>query len=262
MQTSAIKPLAGVRILVTRPREQAESLSQKLRELGAIPVEIPTIEFVPLMDTGRLDNALRKLSEYEWVIFTSVHGVRIVLERMKTLKIGAEVFGTVKVAAVGPATAAELEKLGKSPDHVPREYLTENIAKGLGDVINARVLLLRVDVASEKLPTELRRRGALVDEVTAYRTVLPAEVKDSQVRSVFEKGVDLVTFTSPSTVRNLAQIIGTKELKRYLQTCKIACIGPVTVEAANELGVRVDIVAKTHTIDDLVKGIVSEIRNN
>lgn len=261
MQTTSFKPLAGRKIVVTRPVEEAEVLSEKLRGLGATTVELSTIKIIPPEQLELLNHAVKKLEEYDWVVFTSIHGVRSLTDRMVALKVPLGALAKPKVAAIGPATASELTKHGRSPDFVPREYLSEKIADSLGDLSGKRVLLPRADIASPILPTELRKRGAIVDEVAAYRTVIPEDLTAERVRMVLSKGVDLVTFTSPSTVRNLASVVGSEELLSYLRGAKVGCIGPVTCEAARELGITVDLVAETHTVNALVEAIVNEIRN-
>ncbi len=260
MQATSLRPLSGVRILVTRPIQQSQNLSEKLRRLGASPVELPTIEIAPIENTDSLDHALRRLGEYYWVIFTRVHGVDSVLKRMSELRIEHKALQKVKVATIGPATASALDQAGRKPDYTPAEYLSEKIAQGLGEVNGKRILLLRANIASKKLPALLGERGALVDDVVAYRTIIPRDLTPERLRSIFDEGVDLVTFTSPSTVRNLAQVLGGGELERYLRNVKVACIGPVTVEAVKEMGIRVDIAARNHTADSLVEAIVNEIR--
>ena len=259
MQTSRLRPLSGMRILITRPKHQAEEFSDRLRALGAIPVELPTIEIQPLTNTEQLDLAVRKLKNYRWVVFTSVHGVQSLLDRMAALGVPASDLNYVSVAAIGSATATAFKKIGIRPDYVPDEFLSEKIALGLGDVSGQRFLLPRADVASKKLPDLLRKRGALVDEVVAYRTVVPDDLTSETVHSIFGNGVDLVTFTSPSTIQNLAQVLGQEDLKMLLRKTRVACIGPVTVQAAKELGLGVDIVAMTHTVEALAESIVNEI---
>jgi uroporphyrinogen III methyltransferase/synthase len=259
MQATSIKPLSRVRILVTRPTGQAQTLSEKLRELGATTIELPTIQIVRPENTDSMDTALMSLRNYDWVIFTSVHGIQFFMKRMGELKVAPETFKMVRVAAIGPATAAALELAVKKPDFIPQKYLSEKIVDGLGDVKGKRILLPRADIASNKLPALLRERGAAVDEVVAYWTIIPRELTPERLKSVFAEGVDLVTFTSPSTIRSLAAVMGGEQLEQFLRKVKVACIGPVTLEAAKELGIDVDIVAETHTIDALVKAIVDEI---
>jgi uroporphyrinogen III methyltransferase/synthase len=259
MQTTTHKPLSGLRILVTRPEEQARALSGRLSRLGAATIQVPTIKILPTEDNEAFDKAVTGVTSYDWVIFTSVHGVHFFTERMQALKVPREIIENVRVAAIGPSTATALELAIKKPDYVPKQYLSEKILEGLGDVNGKRVLLPRADIASKTLPAALRARGALVDELTAYRTVVPPELTSERLNSILAGGLDLVTFTSPSTVRNLAEIVGHRELASLLGRVKVACIGPVTEKAANELGIAVDIVAKAHTIDALVEAIVDEI---
>ena len=259
MQAASLKPLFGATILVTRPIEQAQSLSEKLRELGAMTVEVPTIDMIPAENYDTLDEILERLNEYDWIVFTSVHGVRFFLKRMSDLKIAHSALKQVMLAAIGPATASALERTVKKPDLVPTEFLSWKIADGLGDVKGKRILLPRADIASKKLPDLLRERGALVKEVVAYRTIIPPELTRDYLSCIFARGVNLVTFTSPSTVRNFARVLGPDKLGQLLSMVKVACIGPVTLEATKEFGINVDIVSEIHTIDGLVEAIVDEI---
>ncbi|MGA3108241.1 MAG: uroporphyrinogen-III synthase [Candidatus Bathyarchaeia archaeon] len=259
MQTS-LKTLEGLKILITRPEKQNIPLSAKLRNLGATTIELPTITILPPNNTAPLDKSILDISQYDWVIFTSVHGVRFFSQRLKALGEPSDKLKQVKVAAIGPATAAALERLGKEADYVPTQFLSKKIAVGLGDVEGKRILLPRADIASKKLPELLRQRGAEVEEVVAYRTIIPEGLSVDRLKSVLNQGIDVVTFTSPSTVRNLAQIVGANELTVLLKGVKVACIGPVTAEATKELGIHVDIVARTHTIDNLVEAIKNDIR--
>jgi uroporphyrinogen III methyltransferase/synthase len=259
MQTSHLKTLSGMRILITRPKHEADVFSERLRALGAVPIELPTIEIQPPTSTEQLDGVVRRSKDYRWVVFTSVHGVQSFLHRMSALGVPLSALNGVSVAAIGSATANALTRAGVQPDYVPDEFLSEKIALGLGDVRGQRILLPRADIASKKLPDLLRERGALVDEVAAYRTMIPNGLTPERVYAIFSDGVDLVTFTSPSTVRNLAQVLGLEELKKLLRKARVACIGPVTMEAAKELGLAVHVVAMAHTIDSLLEAIVNEI---
>jgi uroporphyrinogen III methyltransferase/synthase len=259
MEAATVKPLLDLKVLVTRPRDQAHALSEKLRALGAVTFELPMIEIAPPQSYAQLDNAIHHLKSYDWIIFTSVHGVRFFLDRLTGLNIALTGDGRVKVAAVGAATAAALKHAGREPDYVPQQYLTEKIAAGLGDLQGRRILLARADIASKRLPEILRERGASVDEVVVYRTMMASDLTREKLESILTKGIDLITFTSPSTVRNLASLLPSEGLDGYLKGCKVACIGPVTHAAAKELSIHVDIVAKNHTIESLVEAIVNEI---
>lgn len=252
------KPLSGMKIVVTRPKSQAGTLSEKLRSLGAVTIELPTIEIAFLQDCPELDAAIRGLKEYDWVVFTSVHGVEFFLNRMAALKIPIHELKSRKVAAIGPSTARALIDLGKNPDYVPDQFLSKRIADGMGDLNGKRILLPRADIASEALPSILREKGAMADDVVAYRTVIPPELTADKVRHVFEEGVDLVTFTSPSTIHYLSRALGENQLSNMLSGTRVACIGPATVEAAKGAGLAVDVVASTHTVDGLIEAIVND----
>jgi uroporphyrinogen III methyltransferase/synthase len=259
MQTASMKRLSGIKIMVTRPKEQTQELSEQLRALGGTVIELPTIEILPPAELAPLDDAAQNLRNYDWVIFTSVHGVRSFLSRLKSLNIPIRNLGLTKVAAIGPVTTSALKSVAIEPKYVPSEYLSERIVQGLGNVRGKRILLPRADIASKVLPTLLRENGAIVAEVAAYRTVAPQELTLERVKELFADGIDLVTFTSPSTVRNLVQVVGKNELVQFLSKVKVACIGPVTVEAVRELGLDVKIISKEHTVNGLVEAIANEI---
>ena len=259
MQTAPLTSLVGVRVLITRSKTENQILAEKLQSLGATTMELPTITIIPPESMEPLDRSIKSLSNYDWLVFTSQHGVKFFADRMTALGEPIERLDQVKVAAVGPGTAAALQKLGKEPDYVPEQFLTEQIVYGLGNVNGKRIQLPRADIASRVLPERLREQGASVDEVVAYRTIVPEDLSMDRLLLVLKQGVDIATFTSPSTVRNLAQLAD-GALGVLLTDVKVACIGPVTAEAAKSLGVHVDIVASNHTIDDLVEAIVNEIR--
>ncbi len=250
------KPLFGRRVLVTRSREQASALSQRLRELGAEPLEYPAIEIAPPKDMTPLDEAIARLPTYDWLIFTSANGVRALVDRMSEKGMDIRALGGPKIAAVGPATAQALQGYGLRVDYMPQVYTTEEIAAGLGDVAGERILLPRAERAPKQLAQALRGKGAVVDEVAAYRTL--AVGAPDELKALLEDGqIDIVTFTSSSTVRNLVRMLdGDIEcLRRSI----VACIGPVTARTAQELGLRVDVVARQHTIAGLVEAIVTAV---
>jgi uroporphyrinogen III methyltransferase/synthase len=253
-------PLQGKRIVVTRAREQASALSERLREAGAEPIEYPVIAFAPPEDWEPLDQALRQIDAYDWVIFTSVNGVKFVTERMQQLGLDLARLGARKIGAIGPATAAELRQAGFTPEFVPREFVAEAVIAQIGDVSGQRVLLPRADLAREALGTGLTAKGAQVDNVTAYRTVLGEA--DADVVGLLQNGqIDAVTFTSSSTVNNffarLEQSGVTPQMvRRLLEPVTIAAIGPITAKTAYEHGLKVAIEAERYTIDGLMGALV------
>ena len=298
LSQKARTPLQGKRILVTRTHEQAHALVDRLRTPGAIPVEFPTIQIVPPLDWTPLDDALRRLCAtntteqsnrmpgqgnheerpYTWLVFTSANGVRSCFDRLLALGFDAQTVRASKVrtAAIGPATAAALARYGITADLVPAQYVAEHVAAALIEdarrrgepLVGRRILLARAAEARKVLVTELQQAGAIVDEVAAYRTVT-AQGDDEQGREVLRllqtHQLDILTFTSSSTVRNFMQWLmdcslqteGTPtDLVIHNPQLKIACIGPITSQTARELGLDVHIEAKEFTIDGLVEAIV------
>ncbi len=250
------RPLFGKRILVTRAREQASELSRQLAELGAEPIEFPVIQILPLDDYAPLDAALAQ--SYDWIIFTSVNGVASVWERLGARGRDARAFANTRLAAIGPATAEELARHGLRADFVPREYVAEAIVEQIGNVAGKRILLPRAGSAREALAQGLRERGAIVDDVAAYRTVTTDAHHPlaQHIRALVERGaIDAITFTSSSTVRGLdAALNHQSEIINHKS--KIACIGPVTAQTARDLGLRVDAIAQEYTLEGLTKALV------
>ncbi|MFC2029173.1 uroporphyrinogen-III C-methyltransferase [Chloroflexota bacterium] len=250
------QPLFGQRVLVTRTRQQASALSARLRTLGADALELPTIRITPPEDWESLDSSIAEISSYDWIVFTSTNGVAYFFERLDRAGLDARALHGIRLAAIGPTTAAELGVRGLRPDYVPGEYVAEAVAAGLGDVRGRRVLLPRADIARPALANLLRAGAAEVAEVAAYRTVRPDSAPDELQDLLAE--INIATFTSSSTVRNLtamAQDAGLN-LARALGHATVACIGPVTAETARKTGLHVDVMAATYTIDGLVEAIV------
>ncbi len=244
-------PLFGRRIVVTRAREQAAALTEKLRELGAGVIETPVIEIRELGDYSELDGAISRLESYDWLVFTSVNGVRFFLKR---LDASARDWRSVRgrICAIGPATARELEKLHIKVDLTPQEYVAEALIEAFAPfpLEGRRVLIPRAKVAREVLPAQLRERGAEVDVVPAYETVMPTGTAE-RCREVLAQGVDWVTFTSSSTVRNFIDAAGAEALKQV----RIASIGPVTSATVRSYGLEAAVEARPYTIDGLVSAL-------
>lgn len=248
------RPLFGKRILVTRARHQASTLSRLLAERGAQPIELPTIEIRSLISTEELDRAILRLGDYQWLVFTSVNGVNAFFARLSVLKRDVRALSGLNVGAIGPATASALETKGIVADYVPPVYTSEGFVSGLASlpVAGKRFLLLRADIADKKLAHGIRRLGAEAHEVPAYRTV-PAAIDAPRLKEMLATGeIDVITFTSSSTVANL---VAKLEGKASLNSTRIACIGPKTADAAARAGLHVDIVATEHTLTGLVAAI-------
>lgn len=249
------QPLFGKRVLVTRSRTQASVLSRLLAERGAQPIELPTIEIQPVPDPSELDQAILDLPGFDWVIFTSTNGVEAFWERLVTLGKDARQFNSVKIGAIGPATAEAIAEHGLYPDLVPVEYTSESIIDGLSerDIKGCRILLPRADIAPGDLVNGLIKLGAETVEVTAYLTKSPADVDDETKQMLLDGTIDIITFASSSTVTNLVKLLG--DDWSVTKKAKIACIGPVTAATAKDAGLQVDIVAKEQTIPGLVAAI-------
>jgi uroporphyrinogen III methyltransferase/synthase len=207
---------------------------------------------------GPLDRALRRIERYDWVVATSANGVRSCLNRARALGIDLAA-ARVRWAAIGPATSGVLRGAGIRVAMTPRRYLTSAIARELREVAGRRVLLPRADVAPPALAQALRARGAVVDEVTAYRTALVPSREGERLRRLISEGrIDTVLFTSASTVRGLVRLLGRG--RRALAGLTIACIGPVTAAAVVDAGLRPHAVAATHTTDGLIRALLGTDR--
>ena len=248
-------PLFGKRVLVTRSRTQASALSEMLIEEGAEPIEVPAIEFSEVEDYSTVDRAIAALHKYSWVIFTSTNGVGAFFARLQALEGDSRSLAGIKVGAIGPATAMALEQHGIKADFVPPQYLSEAIVQGMEtqDLKGARVLLPRADIGTDCLAEGLTRLGAEVEQVPVYRTVMPQDSSEKAKELLSGGTIDLVTFTSSSTVVNLLNLLdGNSSL---LSTPLIACIGPVTASTARDMGLHVDVVAQEHTVAGLVSAV-------
>jgi uroporphyrinogen-III synthase len=227
---SAAQPLAGKRILITRPRASAGRLAEALALQGAAVLLLPTIEIIPPETYAHLDAVLEVISGFDWLVITSANGAAALAERMQFLSISPRQLSHLKVAAIGPATAVAVEKIGLKIAAMPDEYVAEAVVAMLREqVAGRRVLLARAAVARDVIPEELRKCGADVHVVEAYRTVIPAD-SVAQVRALFSEGAplpDAVTFTSSSTVKNFFTLLAAAgiALPRGLQAISI---GPVT----------------------------------
>lgn len=251
-------PLEDLTILVTRTREQSGSFAALLRERGARVVEVPTIEVRPL-DSGPLDAALDRLDHYDWLFFTSANAVDIFFRRYQA---STERYALPKICCIGPATANRVRSSGAEVALLPGVYQAEGIIDEFSalhgqNLEGIRILLPRALVAREILPRQLLERGAKVDLIPVYETVVPTESRALLERILDESGPDLVTFTSSSTVRNFMEIAGERE---DLEKIRCAVIGPITAEAAADAGLEIACMPKNSTVPDLVDAIVDYAR--
>jgi uroporphyrinogen III methyltransferase/synthase len=255
-------PLFGKQIVVTRAAEQAGELSQRLRALGAHPIEFPTIEVIPPAEWRALDHCLQRLGEYDWIVFTSRNAVRFFVERLVGLGFDLRHLKGPRICAIGPRTAEGLEALMIRVDYVPREYRAEAIVEGLTkeNLQGKRILIPRSLMARDLLPDALKKAGAIVDVVEAYRTVIPQK-NPEELRDRLRAGtIDAITFTSSSTVENFVECIGSREIQALLRGIVVASIGPITAETARGLGIETTVMPQEYTIAALVEALVEHFR--
>ena len=263
------RPLFGKRILVTRPESQAAELVDRLLDIGAAPIEAPTIKIEPPEDSGPLDDACAHASTFDWIVFTSVNAVEYFMRQLRQGTRDVRELKGVRLCAVGPATATRIESYGLHVDLVPSTHRAEAVVAALREHepahgSNRRILFPHGDLAREVLPKTLRAEGAEVVDVVAYRTVLADSDRDAGpdvYQILLEQNVDVVTFTSASSVRNLVKILGEEPAADLLNTTTIAAIGPVTAETATALNIDVQIVPSSYTIPALVDAIAEHFRN-
>ncbi len=258
------RPLLGRRIVVTRSREQASDLVGALSDLGAECLECPTIETVPADDTGPLDEAIAQLAAFDWIVFTSVNGVRFFFERLFHLGTDVRALGHIRTAAIGPATAERLKSFGLSSDLVPEAYVAESVVAAFRahDIRGKRLLLPRAQEARQILPEALTAMGATVQEVAAYKTRQAASNADHLIEQLENHRIDLVTFTSASTVKNFKAILPPDRAVELASGLSAACIGPVTADTARQLGFQVHLVAAEYTIPGLCAAILDHFRGS
>ena len=248
------RPMFGKKVLVTRSRSQASRLCTLLEQSGANAIELPTIEIGPLEDFSELDDTLEKISSYDWVIFASANAVESVFERLELQGKDARAMAGMTIGAIGPATAQALAHLGITADFVPTRPVSEAVVQELSsrDWKGVSVLLPSADIGRDELEKGLAGMGATVNRLAAYRNV-PVKGVGDLAKNAFHDGVDVVTFTSSSTVRNLVDMLDGD--RSALDSSFIACIGPVTAATCRELGLRVDLEASEHTVEGLVDAL-------
>ncbi len=264
-------PLTGLRILVGRARHQASALSAGLREQGAAVLEIPFIEIQRSRNYKALDEALARLYQYHWLIFTSVNGVDAFWDRLDELNINRKQLRHLRVAAVGAATKAAIERQAMKVDIVPQEYVAESVVESLhGEVDGKRILLARARVARDLIPLELAKLGATVDVAEVYENVIPRESR-RELRVALKNAKsrpDIITFTSSSSVKHFVALLA-KDLtgridpgRADLQSIRFASIGPITSATLRGAGLPVDIEARQYTVAGLIEAIVGAVKSS
>ncbi|MGE3509506.1 MAG: uroporphyrinogen-III C-methyltransferase [Vicinamibacterales bacterium] len=256
------KPLFGRRILVTRPREQAGEMSEMIEALGGEAIEAPFIRIVPPDDYSELDAACARITQYDWLVFSSANAVEAFMQRLLASPLDLRALSRTRLCAVGPATTERLARYGLKVDLVPAEYRAEAIVDAFaqtGDVRGMSVLIPRADIGREIVGDELRRQGAVVTEVIAYRTVVVDPEREGEpdiYRMLLDHQLDVVTFASASSVRSFVRAFGQDQATDLLRPVAVAAIGPVTAEAAAQYGIHTTIMPAQYTVPALVEAIV------
>jgi uroporphyrinogen III methyltransferase/synthase len=258
LDTLSKRPLHGRRVLITRARHQVEGFRRELVDMGAAVVEIPTLEVKPMPTDERVRKAIAGLGRTALVIFASANAVAIFHKMLVETGADSRALHASKLCAIGQETAEMLEKHGLRPELVTSEYTAEGLAKALEgwEMAGMRVLVPRAEVARDALPSLLAMRGAEVEILPVYQAVCPAPAGAALLRLFGAEGVDVVTFTSSSTVANFVRAFPEDKLPAMLGDAEVACMGPVTADTARKLGLRVDIVAREYTTHGLVQAIV------
>jgi len=256
------RPLFGRRVLVTRPREQAAELVDRLRALGADPIEAPMIRILPPEDSAPLHRAAEDPGAFDWIVFTSANAVEAYMNAVLAEHDLRALKGP-RLCTVGSGTADRLARYGIKADVIPDEYRAEAVLGAVaqaGSLDGAHILLPRSDIGREVVVEQLRAAGAIVTDVIAYRTVLEETHRegDPDVYRMFLEGrIDVVTFTSPSAVRNFVKVYGADPAADLLKNTTVAAIGPVTADAARQLGIHVSVQPATYTVAGLVDAIAA-----
>ncbi|AMK10485.1 uroporphyrinogen-III C-methyltransferase [Pseudodesulfovibrio indicus] len=253
------KPLLGQGVVVTRAREQASGLVNVLRSHGACVHEFPTISVEPLADYNEVETAILQLARYQWVVFTSVNGVKFFWEQLREIGLDARIFGGMQIAAIGPATADELRARGIEPDFIPEKYVAEHVVEGLlkRGIQGSDVLIPRAKVAREVLPRELKEAGCNVTVLPVYETRLVQADGDEIMTALGAGKIRYVTFTSSSTVENFFELVPADVFKNYPDV-KIASIGPVTSETVKRFGFTPALEPEDYTIPGLVDALIKD----
>ncbi len=253
------RPLFGKRIVITRARTQASDLVSQLSKLGAVCIEIPTIEISPPEDITPLKESIENLKHYDWIVFTSVNGVKFFFDTLYEMGKDVRALGHLKFACIGPVTKERLRDHGIVSDILPQTYQAESVIEAFSgvEIKNKKILLPRAKVARTILPEELAKMGAKVDEVTAYETHLNQEGKKELMELLKNHEIDAVTFTSSSTVSNFMSFFDSEVEKKLLNNIVFASIGPITSDTTRFLGIEPDIEATEFTIPGLIDSLLN-----
>jgi len=259
------RPLFGKKIVVTRSRQQSSEFVEKLEALGAEAVEMPTIRIADPRDFGPLDEAIDRIEIFDWIVFTSVNAVGRFADRL--LERGRDIrdLKGIKLCAIGSATAEKVRSFHIRVDLIPPKYVAESVVEALqkeNAVKGKKFLLPRADIARSLLPDEIEKLGGEAVEVDVYQTVIEDTADEDVIQRLLEGDIDMVTFTSSSTVRNFAQIVGKERLEKIKSKTQFASIGPITTQTAEEFGISIFAEASQHDIPGLVEALLAHLNKN
>ena len=251
-------PLKDLRILVTRPKAQAEALMEQLRQAQAEPILLPTIKIVPPPDSGPITAAIKNIKSYQWLILTSSNGVNCFFDYLKKKELGPTDLNHLKTICVGPKTALAAKERGFKGGLVAKEYAAEGIIELFSstDIKEQRILIPRALKARETLPDNLRKKGAAVDIVPVYETIFPPESTPKLENLLDCARIDIITITSASTATNLAKHCPPQYLDR-LKAIPTACIGPISAKAATKAGLNVKAIAEAYTAEGMIEALIT-----
>ena len=249
--------LAGKRIVITRAAAQSEALARELIVRGAIPVVLPLVSFAEPEDSAPLDAAIAEIQQFDWMMLTSAQAVRAVIKRGEELKLSLNhADNKLRIACVGPVTTEEARRAGLRVEYVAETHTGAALAEELGKRLKgAKVFLPRSDRANPDLPPALKRHGALVTEVIAYRTLRPTAIDERNLRQVADGAADAVLFFSPSAVQHFAELFGGQQLRALQDKLAITAVGPVTANALREAGVQRTVLAGDTTATAVVEAL-------
>lgn len=256
--------LHGLSILITREKSQAKSFARKIREYGAHPIEVPLLSFQVPSDVTKIEDVLKKIDEYDWIVFTSKNGVDYFFTFIKKYQIDPSIFEQKKIAVVGKKTADVLKNYGDFHPFIPKKFVAEGLIDDLKEMIKGRkkFLLARGNLARSVLPKELEKMGHEVTDLVVYETVRNDSSKSELIRLLQNKKVDVITFSSPSTVENFITLLNGTNFREWITECIIACIGPITKNKAIEHQIPVHICPKEYTIDGMMKSLLLYVEEN
>lgn len=251
-------PLLGKRVLVPRGKKEAKVFSALVEKYGGVPKEIPLLAFRPIQPSVELEEIINKIDTYNWIIFTSNVTVETFFTFFKNQYVKLP-----RIAVIGKRTSDVLIKKGYQVDFVPKEFVAEGFVSEFMPHVHEgmKVLIPKGNLARDYIGESLTKAGALVDEIIVYETYLPEESKNQLNEAITNNQIDILTFTSPSTVEHFMKVINENDLHRYINDCLISCIGPVTKERIESVGLRVDVSPESYTVEDMLKGIVRYLQS-